>query len=344
MSIMTAEKMLDYLYGLPEQFVKSREIDLSFLERYRRNYKAIVVSGLGGSAIGGDILRSYAADKMDIPVIVNRGYELPNFVNRDTLFLAVSYSGNTEETISAYEEARRREADIICVTSGGKLEELAGKDGYGVIKVPSGLVPRAAIGYLFCPLLLVLGELKILPRAEKELEETIEILSRLRDELRPELALPANKARYIAEELRGALPVIWGTTGVSEVAAMRFKAQINENAKSPAYYNIFPELNHNEIVGFEVPDSVLSGVVVVILEDEYDHPRIKKRIEITSRIVEDKVKNIIRVKSRGDSFLARLFSLIYIGDYASVYLAMDYGINPTPVAVIDYLKAELARV
>lgn len=344
MSLMTAEKMLDYLYELPEQFVKSREMNFPFLEKYRKQYASIVVSGLGGSAVGGDILRSYAEGRAGVPVIVNRGYEIPNFVNGDTLFFAVSYSGNTEETISAYNEAKARGADIICVTSGGRLEELGNNDGFGVVKIPSGLVPRAAIGYLFCPLLFILCQLGFLPDAEDEIEETVEVLRRLRDELNPEVSPPGNKARLLAEGLKGYLPVIWGTTGVSGVAAMRFKAQINENAKSPAYYNVFPELNHNEIVGFEVPDEILSGVVVVILEDEYDHPRIKKRIEITSGIVEKKVKNVIRVKSQGHSFLARLFSLIYTGDYASVYLALDYGINPTPVAVIDYLKAELARV
>lgn len=342
-SNLTVEKMMGYLYELPEQFLRSMEFRFPFLARYQKKYTAVVVSGLGGSAMGGDILRSYAGYKADIPVIVNRDYEVPGFVSANTLFFAVSYSGNTEETISAYEKARQKGADIICITSGGKLEAMAKEDGYGVVKVPGGLVPRAAVGYLFCPLALILAELGILPELKEEMEETARVLLNLREDLNPNVPVPYNKARSLAEQLKDALPVIWGTTGVSETAALRFKAQINENAKSPAYCNIFPELNHNEIVGFEVPREILSNTVIVVLQDKDDNPRIKRRIEITGNIVKDKVKNILKVESQGISFLARLFSLIYIGDYASVYLAVEYGINPTPVAVIDYLKSELAK-
>lgn len=341
MSNMTAEQMMEYLSNLPEQFASSLNLDLAFASRLKRDYRQVVVSGLGGSAIGGDILRTYAARKAKIPVVVVRDYDIPAFVNQDTLFLAVSYSGNTEETLSAYGQARQKGAAIICITTGGKLKQRAEEDGYQVVEIPAGLVPRAATGYLFAPLVLLLEELGIVAGVRPELEETVTVLRAMRDNLGA--ADAANQARSIARKLKDSLPVIWGTSGISEVAALRWKAQINENAKCPAYYNVFPELNHNEIVGFEVPPQLLSSMSCIILRDQYDHERVKRRIEISKGIIKDKVKSIIEVKSQGESYLARFYSLVYIGDYASVYLALEYGINPTPVAVIDYLKAELGR-
>ena len=339
---MTAEQMMEYLYGLPEQFVGSLKLDLAFVSRYKKEYRNIVVSGMGGSAIGGDILRVYAANKTPIPVLVVRDYNIPAFVDQNTLFLAVSYSGNTEETLSAYSQAREKGASIICITTGGKLKAMAEQDGYEVVEIPSGLVPRAATGCLFAPLALLLDELGIIEGVYQELQETVEVLQGMREQLHPGVEAGRNQARVIAGKLKDSLPVIWGTAGISEVAALRWKAQINENAKCPAYYSIFPELNHNEIVGFEVPQELLASISCIILRDKYDNERVKRRIEISKDIIKDQVKEIIEVNSQGESYLARFYSLVYIGDYASVYLALEYGINPTPVKVIDYLKAQLA--
>ena len=339
---MTAEQMMEYLYGLPEQFARSLELDLTYVSRYKKDYRNIVVSGMGGSAIGGDILKVYAASKARVPVSVVRDYNIPAFVNQHTLFLAASYSGNTEETLSAYSQAREQGASIICVTTGGKLKAMAEQDGYAVVEIPAGLVPRAATGYLFAPLALLLEELGIVEGVRQELQETVEVLQGMREQLHPGVAAGSNQARIIAGKLKDSLPIIWGTAGVSEVAALRWKAQINENAKCPAYYGILPELNHNEIVGFEVPRSLLASLCCIILRDKYDYDRVKRRIEISKDIIKDQVKEIIEINSQGESYLARFYSLVYIGDYASVYLALEYGMNPTPVKVIDYLKAQLA--
>lgn len=340
---LTAEKMMGFLYELPTQFEESLRMNFDFVPDYQKAYRNILVTGLGGSAIGGDIVRCYAQNKARIPVIVNRDYDIPSFVNKDTLVLAVSYSGNTEETLSAYLQARAKGASIICVTSGGKLAAEASNHGYGIVRVPAGLVPRAATGYLFAPMALLLEKMGILLGVQAELEETVEVLKQRRELLNPRVTMPENAARMIAEEMKDAIPVIWGSTGLPEVAALRWKAQINENAKSPAYYNVFPELNHNEIVGFEVPEELLAQMVIVILKDENNNERIKKRMEVTSGLIKDKVKNVIEVNSIGTSSLARFYSLVYTGDYTSAYLALEYGINPTPVPVIDYLKAELAK-
>lgn len=340
---MTAEKMMEYLYEMPEQFQKSLEMEIVIPEKYQKNYANILVSGLGGSAIGGDILKNYAASRASLPVIVNRDYHIPAFVGKDTLFLAVSYSGNTEETLSAYEEAVNNGAAIICITTGGKLAAKAEQDGNYVIKVPSGLVPRAATGHLFAPLALTLEKLGILSGVRAELEETYNVLQNIRTRINPDVAKSENEAKLIAEKIKGSIPVIWGASGLSEAVALRWKAQLNENAKCPAYYNVLPELNHNEIVGFEAPQELIANTSIILLKDKFDNERVKKRMEITTNIIKDKVKNVIEVSSEGESFIARLYSLVYIGDYASFYLAQEYGINPTPVEVIDYLKAELAK-
>lgn len=340
---MTAEKMKDYLYNLPEQFAASLKLEYDFPDNYEAEYENIVVSGLGGSAIGGDILRTFALKKAAIPIIVNRDYDIPAFVSGKTLFCAVSYSGNTEETLSAYQQARERGAAIMCFCGGGELERMAQRDGIPIVKVPGGLVPRAATGYLFAPMALALEKIGIISGVKEEIEECVRVLRETRDALLPEIEIGKNPAKKIARELKGGIPVIWGSNGVSETAALRWKAQINENAKSPAYWNTFPELNHNEIVGFEVPTELISKLFVIILKDRFDHERIKRRMAISREIIKPRIKGLVEVESRGESFLARLYSLCYMGDYTSYYLALENGINPTPVELIDYLKTELAK-
>lgn len=343
MDKLNADTMMEYLYELPRQFEQCLQFDYSSLERYQIQPDNIIITGLGGSAIGGDIVRTLAWSGAKVPVIVNRDYNMPAFAGSGTLVITVSYSGNTEETLSAYQQAREAGARIVCVASGGKLAEMAAADGYEVITVPGGLMPRAATGYLFAPVALSLEKMGLLEGVTAQIQETIMILKSIRKELQPDADPARNQARLIARELKDAIPVIWGVAVTSEAAALRWKAQINENAKTPAYYNVFPELNHNEIVGFEEPAQLLKQLAVIILRSPADSRRINKRMEITADIIRDRVKKIIEVKGRGESFLAQFYSLVYIGDYTSVYLALEYGINPAPVKVIDYLKDQLAR-
>jgi len=301
----------------------------------------IVITGLGGSAIGGDLLRVYTADKIPVPVTVNRDYTLPGFVGPDTLVLAVSYSGNTEETLSAYEEARRRGASIVAITTGGRLGELAREHGFPVIGVPAGIMPRSAIGYLFIPALMILHRLGLLSDPAGDIMRMAGHIEEVRERLGPAIPEEKNLAKQIALKLYNKIPVIWGAAGATEAVAQRWKGQINENAKAPAYWNVFPELNHNEIVGFQFPAEILKKIHVIMLRDGQDHPRVQKRIEITKRIISGAVDGYTEVWATGDNLLARLFSLIYTGDYASLYLAALYGADPGPVRVIDYLKKEL---
>lgn len=339
---MKNEAMMRHLWEMPGQFEYGLQHE-ALIPVVKSEINNIVVSGMGGSAIGGDILRCLALSRARVPVLVNRSYDIPYLVGPDTLFLAVSYSGGTEETLAAYEQARQRGAQIVCVSSGGQLEKLAHAHGYPHIKVPGGLMPRAANGFIFGPLAILLEKAGILAGMEDELRETIEILYQMREELNPQAEEQGNTARQAARAMKNALPVIWGAYGPSDTAALRWKAQINENAKSPAYYATFPELNHNEIVGFQFPPEIIGEICLVVLRDLQDHPRIIKRMDITKKLVEGRIKNLVEVSGRGRSWLARYYSLTYVGDYASTYLAEEYGIDAIPIPVIDYLKAELGK-
>lgn len=336
------QDMLAALWNLPEQCSEAWEIGNHVDLPAEVNVNKIVVTGLGGSAIGGDLLRVFSTDRVAVPVFVNRNYSLPLFVDQQTLVFAVSYSGNTEETLSAYEIASRKKAPIIALTAGGKLKNMAKADKVPVATVPGGISPRAATGYLFIPMLMVLERMGLVAGISEEVVELVQQLRLLRDQLGPQVKLSANLSKQLATRIYGHIPVIWGSSGTTEVVAQRWKGQFNENTKTPAYWNVFPELNHNEIVGFETPTEILKNLFLIILRSKDDHDRIQKRIEITYQEVGEKVAGVVQIDSAGDTILSRMYSLIYTGDYTSIYLALLYGINPGPVKVIDRLKVALA--
>ncbi|MGI6713202.1 MAG: bifunctional phosphoglucose/phosphomannose isomerase [Bacillota bacterium] len=337
------EDMLGALKGLPDQCRQAVQIAGSRGIKFSRSFSNVVVTGLGGSAIGGDFLRVYAVKKAAIPVNVNRDYTMPSYVNKDSLVFATSFSGNTEETLSAYEDAKSKGAALIVITSGGKLAEKAQRDGIPLITIPGGLQPRAAIGYLFLPTVVVMSSLGLIPDATYDLEDLFKNLEQVRDKIAPETMEKDNQAKQLAKLFYQKIPVIWGALGSTETVAMRWKGQINENSKAPAYFNIFPELNHNEIVGTEVPKDILSKVELVFLRDKGDHPRVQKRFEITRELIKERVSGITEVWGAGNTDLSRMLTLTYIGDYTSVYLAVLYGIDPSPVKLITQLKNKLAE-
>nr|WP_238988758.1 bifunctional phosphoglucose/phosphomannose isomerase [Calorimonas adulescens] len=336
------EGMLDAVYHLPEQMEEALSISEGFNFK-ASNIKNVVVSGMGGSAIGGDLVRVYLMDRVRIPILVNRAYSIPAFVDGSTLFIASSYSGNTEETLSTYAEAKQKGAQIVAITTGGKLKEMALADGYPVLTIPAGYQPRAAIGYSFVTTLMTLYKAGIIDDPKGEINDAIGVLKDLREQLKPEVMFEDNNAKQLADDFYGRLPVIYGSAGTTEIVAQRWKGQMSENGKAMAYYNVFSELNHNEIVGFEFPKELLKKFVIVYLQDDEDHPRIKRRMEITREIIEDAVYKVDEVQAVGGTRLARLFSLIYIGDYTSVYLAFLNGTDPSPVKRISYLKDQLAK-
>ncbi|MDK2931469.1 MAG: glucose/mannose-6-phosphate isomerase [Bacillota bacterium] len=304
--------------------------------------RCIVSAGLGGSAIGGDVVRELVADELKVPMVVVRDYDLPAFVDRDTLVFVSSYSGNTEETLSAYGIARERGARMVCITSGGRLAELATRDGVPLVTIPQGFPPRTALGYLFVPMLVALARLGYVRDAAEGFEEAELILRDLAVVLGPESPTSVNQAKRLALAMHGKIPLIYGSSGITGAAALRWKTQINENSKTHAFWNAFPELNHNETVGWGAGEDISKALRVVLLKDKGDHPRVQRRMEITATLMGG-AAGIDEVYSLGRSKVARLLSLVYVGDFASLYLAFLYGVDPKPVKVIDYLKNELAR-
>ncbi len=336
--------MLSLIETFPSQVQEAVEIgkkaDLGNLEEEAKNCKALVFLGMGGSAIGGDLARAVFASELKIPMLVNREYHLPAFVNEKTLVIASSYSGNTEETISALNEAKDKKAKILCITTGGKIGEMANSNNYPLITIPGGISPRAALGYSFFPILVVFNRLGFISDKSAALDETLKLLKEMKTEL--SLATPSNPAEALAYKLRDKIPLIYGSEGFRGVVASRWKGQINENSKHLSFWNAFSELNHNETVGWENP-KLTQEIHLVILRDNEDI-RMKKRIEVTAEIIRPHVHGITEVSSRGESDIARMFSLIYFGDFVSWYLAMLNRADPTPVKVIDYLKKELAKL
>ncbi len=299
----------------------------------------IVVAGLGGSAIGGDLLFTYLAGELGIPFHVSRSYQVPAFVDKKTLFFAVSYSGNTEETLSAYTEATSRSAKIVGVTSGGDLGKRCVEAKNPVVLIPGGMPPRTALGYLFFPMLITLQKLSLVRDKSLEIKETLTLLKELSEQYH---SFPDNPATVLVRKLYGLIQIIYGSRDTSAVA-LRWRTQINENSKILAFNHVFPELDHNEIVGWEGLPQITENFRVVILRDKGENPRVKTRIDITKSIIGATPSGIDEVFSEGESLLARLFSLIHLGDFVSFYLAVLNGVDPTPVERIDALKKRLAQ-
>jgi len=309
----------------------------------KQNFKNIVILGMGGSAIGGDLLSDYLADELAIPIVVIRGYDIPKFVDENSLVFAVSYSGNTEETLSALKRCLEAKARVIALTSGGKLAVLAQENNFPVIEVPAGIQPRAAISYLFFPVLKALERLGLIKERVGEIEETHNILRELSREYGVKSHIKNNFAKKTALSLYQHLPLIYGSEGLLKAAAMRWKTQINENSKWPCFWNVFPELDHNEMVGYEIENSINRQVKIVYLQDKEGLLRVEQRREITRKIIEDKAAEFIICPTRGKGKMARMFSIIYLGDLASYYLAILNQVDPSPVACIEDLKKELAK-
>ncbi|MGI6550075.1 MAG: bifunctional phosphoglucose/phosphomannose isomerase [Syntrophomonadales bacterium] len=335
------KQMLDYIQGLPEQLDYCLQQEYQVPVTGNKRISNVVIAGMGGSAIGGDLLRCCINSRVSVPVVVSRDYRLPGFVGPDSLVLTASYSGNTEETLSAFKDAQARGAQTIAISTGGELRVQAEKSGVPLVNIPAGLPPRAALGYLFTPLALLVEQIGLVTGLRSQLQETATVLKQIRNELYSESPNESNPAFNLAQELNECIPVIWAVGPGLEVAAMRWKGQINENAKAPAYYNCFPELNHNEFTGLETPAGLTKKIAIVILQDGEENSQTARRVEITRDILGNKVKGFLTVNARGKSRMARLFSLMYTGDFVSTYLAAIYGIDPVPVSMIEELKKRL---
>jgi glucose/mannose-6-phosphate isomerase len=300
----------------------------------------LLICGMGGSAIGGDILRVFAAPKSRVPILVNRDYGLPAWVGPGTLVVVMSYSGGTEESLSAYNEAGVRGAARIVVTSGGELLERAEGDGVPAALVPGGLAPRCALGYLFFPLLMIAARCDIFDLGQSALRTLLSDVEAATKEL-ADYTNGENPAVALAEKLRGTIPVLYGGQTFMEAVLTRWRCQIEENAKVLAYSNVLPEMNHNEIVGWEQLPDLLKRISVVALHDLADSPPLRKRLVITLDIIRPLAANVIEVHAKEENELSRVFGLILLGDWVSFYLAVGSGVDPFPIRNINHLKNAL---
>lgn len=304
--------------------------------------KNVVIAGLGGSAISGDLLRTYLSDECSVPIVVSRNYILPEFVSSSSLVIISSYSGETEETLSAYQHAIQRKAKICCIASGGTVLRLAKTHHHYALRLPDGFPPRTAIGFSFSAMLRILTECRLVSDKTEAIKETVDYLRQaslryadFRDE--------QNLAVELARKSVGKMPLIYTSDDFTSSVGLRWKGQISENAKVLAYTNTLPELNHNELVGWKLNENLLKRIHVIFLHDKADHPRTALRMKLTHQVIRKYTKNISHVESEGNSLLTRLFSLVLLGDWMSYYLALMHHVDPTPVKVIDQLKAELAN-
>jgi glucose/mannose-6-phosphate isomerase len=302
--------------------------------------RSVVVCGMGGSGVAGDLVRSLLGAELPVPLVVVKGYALPGFCGPDTLVVAVSYSGDTEETLAAYGEALARRCRVVAVSAGGELAERAGRDGVPRVALPPDApVPRAAVGHLTGAVLGVLEAAGVAPAVAPRAERAAVTLEELAARLGPERGTAENEAKSVARWLLGGTPVVWGSEGVGEGPALRWKTQLNENAKVPAFHAVLPELDHNEVEGWS--PGAGSGHRVVVLRHPGEHPRVAARVEATLASVRASGLEARAVHAEGETPFEWVLSLVMKGDFASVYLAVARGVDPTPVPVLTGLKERL---
>jgi glucose/mannose-6-phosphate isomerase len=300
----------------------------------------IIVAGMGGSAIGGELARAVLGDHASRPLLTARAYGLPPWTTHETTVVCVSYSGDTEETLACYEAAGVIGARRVVVTSGGALADMARADGVAVIPVSGGYQPRHAVAYMTVGVLEVAALAGVGPRMNSEIDVAADHLEELVIEWGPD-GSDASEAKALARALAGTVPVLGGA-GLTTPIAYRWKSQINENAKTPAWAAELPELDHNEIVGWGSANE-FGRFSAVFLDDDDTHPRVKERIDLTARLVRPGATGVHRVSSRGRTTVERVFSLVLLGDLVSLYLAVLRGVDPAPVDAIEELKAGLAE-
>ena len=304
--------------------------------------QGIIVAGMGGSAIGGELLKDWTFDRVDVPIEVCRDYNLPAYVNGETLVFVVSYSGETEEALSMFLDAVKKKSKIVCISSGGKLLEFAEKLDIPHMRVPSGIPPRAALPYLFLPMLIVLKKLGLVADVDSEVSEAVKVLERVGKENSPEKTVKENFSKTLTLKINGTVPVVYGF-GIYRGVAQRYKQQFNENSKIPAKWEFFPELNHNEIVGWEAAEQLVKNFSAILIRDGDETEEMRRRIEVTKELVPKGLRSVSEVWSIGEGKLAKMLSTIYIGDFTSVYLAIIRGVDPTPVKSISLLKERIKK-
>lgn len=300
----------------------------------------IIISGLGGSAISGDLIKNFLQDDLKLSVQVNRNYNLPNYVDKNSLVICSSYSGNTEETISACFEAIRRECKIICISTGGELQKIANQFNLPFVGLQGGYQPRYALGMSFASLIIIFEKLGLIPSQFEYLQQIISLWKIKAEQYSNE----NNFALNVATKLIGFVPIIYAVSDFNDSVSFRLKAQINENSKLHAFYNLFPEMNHNEIIGWESHNQKHFNTKVIFLTDDDMHIQIKKRFDIIYQMITSNDVEIITLKSSEKNFKIRIMDLIFLADWISYYLAILRRFDPSEIDFINILKNKLTKL
>lgn len=319
----------------PNQISEAIEIgESATINKHSKEIKNIVISGLGGSGIGGAIVKDLVASEIKIPIEINNSYTIPNYVNESTLFIVSSYSGNTEETLEALKHAIEKNAKIVGITSGGQIAEICKEHKIDLILVPPGSSsPRACLGYSMVQQFYVLHKLGLIDVSFKSaLKNSKNLIVNKENEIK-------NEAQKLAQKLHDKLPIIYAPDTMEGVA-VRLRQQINENAKMLCWHHVIPEMNHNELVGWR---SKNEHFAVIVFRNKTDYARIQKRIEINKEIFKKYTSNIFEIWSKGDNAIEKAIYCIHLGDWLSFYLSELRGVDSIEVKVIDHLKAELAK-
>ena len=333
--------MLDRIKDLPKQVRDAWKIaSTATLPPAHGDVRNIVVAGMGGSAIGGDLAAALLADELKVPMSVHRDYGLPAYVGRDSLVIVSSYSGNTEETLSSFSEAQRRGARVLALTTGGRIAELAQAARYPVITFSYPAQPRAALGYSLGMVLGTLARLGFVRDLTADIDAALADLAKLEERVHE--GARTNDAKKLATELYGRIIFAYGG-GALGVMARRVKGQWNENAKNWAAFDVLPELNHNAVVGFPYPDVARDALTVLFLRSDRDNPRHKLRFDVTRELLDRANIPHRTLQFAGASMLSEVLQLTLFTDYVSFYIALLNGADPSPVKSIDYLKDRLAK-
>lgn len=329
---MPQSPLRQIILDFPLQFKKALEFSKNI--KTKGTFDKLVVCGMGGSALPADIIKTYLEEKkIDFPIYICRNYDLPFFADKNSLIFASSYSGNTEETLSCFRQAKKEGVKMIGFTKGGKLEKLCKNSGIPFVKYPDDGItfqPRFAIGYAFCAMLCVLINSGVISDFTQEIKELISNLNPERLE---------NRGKKLAKDTKNLIPIFYASEKYKESVAQICKIKINENSKTQSFFNALPELNHNEMVGF----TTLTGKFhIIIFKDPDDHPRILKRMTITREILEKKRILVSEITMQGNLVLEKMFNTLIIGAWMSYYLAKDNGIDPIPVKMVEDFKKKMS--
>ncbi len=317
--------------------IESLKVDLGG----KVDFKTVLIAGMGGSAVGGLLLNDWLLYTTKKPIQVSRGYHLPGWVNEDTLVFAVSYSGNTEETLSQYHQAMEKGCKIICFCSGGELEKLAKDNNQPVVYFPKGVQPRAAIPFQFFALAAVAKNVGLVQDDQwDEVLETLHVSRVLAESMKASTPMEENMGKQLADLINGYIPFIYAPRQFQAVA-YRYSTQFNENSKSPAATNFFPEMFHNSIMAREGSEDLLCGNIAIIIKDSGENARLKKKIEVARDLMAEKFGKVVEVETVGKANLTRMMSALLIGDFTSAYLGILYGIDPSTTDSIISLKASM---